>query len=63
MILSGATSPGLCGPLSHGNEGDTRWWGVLPLCRDVVGVFYSEKRLGHIRFVNELFVCCLFLNE
>ena len=25
----------------------TRWWGVLPLCRDAVGVFYSLTQLGH----------------
>ena len=22
------------------------WWGVLALCRDIVGVFYSPSRLG-----------------
>ena len=24
------------------------WVGVLPLCRDVVGVFYSLSRLGNL---------------
>ena len=29
---------------------DTRWFwgGVLPLCRDAVGVFCSPSQLGHI---------------
>ena len=26
---------------------DTCWEGVLPLCGDAVGVFYSPSRLGH----------------
>ena len=25
---------------------DTRWGGVLPLCREAVGVFYSPRQLG-----------------
>ena len=28
---------------------DTRWGGVLPLCREAVGVFYSPSRLGNNR--------------
>ena len=25
---------------------DTRWVGVLPLCRDAVGIFYSPRKRG-----------------
>ena len=32
---------------------DTRW-GVLPLCRGAVGVFYSPSRLGNEKKVNTL---------
>ena len=32
--------------LSTGPQ-DTRWRGILPLCRDAVGVFDSPYRLGH----------------
>ena len=31
---------------------DTRWWGVLPLCRGAVSIFYSPhpSRLGNFKF-------------
>ena len=57
--LSGATSLAQSGPGSDGNEGvlripqsssitGTSLEGVLPLCREAVGVFYSRSRLGPI---------------
>ena len=26
-------------------------WGVLPLCREAVGVFYSSSQMGKLKFV------------
>ena len=59
--LSGATTPGQSGPGSDGNEGvlcipqrlfsvlsRTLIGGVLPLCRDAIGVIYSPNWLGNI---------------
>ena len=33
---------------------DTRWGGVVPLCRDAVGVFYRPSRLGNLLNVGKL---------
>ena len=29
--------------------GPSLWWGVLPLCREAVGIFYSPSRLGILK--------------
>ena len=56
-ILSGATTPGQSGPRKNRSL-YIRWFnviyrtlvasGVLPICRDVIGVFYSPSRLGYV---------------
>ena len=36
---------------------DIRWWGwggVLPFCRDVVGIYHSPSQLGHVQSVGIL---------
>ena len=33
---------------------DTRWWGVLPLCRGAVGIFYSPSWLGNNSLESEI---------
>ena len=42
------TSPSDCFMFYPGHILDTRWGGVLPLCRDAAGVFYSPSRLGKL---------------
>ena len=69
LTLSGATTPGQSGPGSDGNKKLQHYWsltirlfsvisrtlvgGVLPLCRDSVGVFYSPSWLDNtITWIN-----------
>ena len=43
---------------------DTRWGGVLPLCRGAVGIFFSPIRLvkGILKEIKVLFAVLLFVN-
>ena len=40
----------------HCHIQDTRWGGVLPLCREAAGVFYSPSRLGKSYFLLKIAV-------
>ena len=65
MAMKGysAYSKSLSLPLLHhhiidSHMQDIRWWGVLPLWREAVGVFYSPSRLGNC--ANYLFYIGIF---